>query len=112
MSVPSIQYAMDVMPWNENQIAKLEVRQNKVASMALHEQRYSAIEVLRGDIRWTTHLWKRRWTLRLSEVKTNEGCTTSLTGVADGARSISYSSKEWHANKVDTPSCCRKGKYV
>ena len=34
MAVPSIMYGMDVTAWNENEIDKLEVGQNRVARMA------------------------------------------------------------------------------
>ena len=36
VAFPSIMYGMDVMAWNESEIEKLEVEQNKVAKMALN----------------------------------------------------------------------------
>ena len=54
VAVPSIMYGMDVMVWNESEIDKLEVAQNRVARMALNAPRYTAVEALRGDMGWST----------------------------------------------------------
>ena len=47
VAVPSIMYGMDVIVWNENELGKLEVGQNRVARMTLNAPRYAAIEALR-----------------------------------------------------------------
>ena len=54
VAVPSIMYGMDVIAWNENEIDRLEVGQNRVARMALKAPRYTAVEALRGDMGWST----------------------------------------------------------
>ena len=54
VAVPSIMYGMDVTAWNENEIDKLEVGQNRVARMALNGPRYTALEALRSDMGWST----------------------------------------------------------
>ena len=53
-SVPSVMYGMNVVPWNESEIEKLDVGQNRVARMALNAPRYAAVEALRGDMGWST----------------------------------------------------------
>ena len=45
---------MNVVPWNESEIEKLDVGQNRVARMALNAPRYAAVEALRGDMGWST----------------------------------------------------------
>ncbi|MPC10999.1 hypothetical protein E2C01_003649 [Portunus trituberculatus] len=45
---------MDVTVWNENELEKLEVGQNRIARMALNAPRYAVIEGLRGDKGWST----------------------------------------------------------
>ncbi|MPC33895.1 hypothetical protein E2C01_027262 [Portunus trituberculatus] len=52
MAIPSIMCDMDVTAWNESEIDKLDVGQNRVARMALNAPRYTAAEVLRGDMGW------------------------------------------------------------
>ena len=54
MAVPSIMYGMDVIAWNESEIDRLEVVQNRTARMALYAPRYTAVEALRGDMGWST----------------------------------------------------------
>ncbi|XP_063877492.1 uncharacterized protein LOC135109778 [Scylla paramamosain] len=54
VAVPCIMYGMDVIAWNESEIDKLEVGQNKVARMALSAPRCTAVEALRGDMGWST----------------------------------------------------------
>ena len=54
MTVPSIMYGMDVIAWNESEIDRLEVGQNRVARMALNAPRYTALEALRCDMGWST----------------------------------------------------------
>ena len=54
VAVPSIMYGMDVVAWNESEIEKLEVGQNRVARMALNAPRYAGTEALRGDMGWGT----------------------------------------------------------
>ncbi|XP_050705903.1 uncharacterized protein LOC126991179 [Eriocheir sinensis] len=54
VAVPSIMYGMDVMTWNDSEIEKLEVGQNRVARMALNAPRFAAVEALRGDMGWST----------------------------------------------------------
>lgn len=54
VAVPSIMYGMDVIAWNESELEKLEVGQNRVARMALNAPKYAAIEALRGDMGWST----------------------------------------------------------
>ena len=54
VAVPTIMYGMDVIPWTDNELEKLEVGQNRVARMALNAPRYAAIEALRGDMGWST----------------------------------------------------------
>ena len=54
VAVPSVMYGMNVVPWNESEIEKLDVRQNRVARMALNAPRYAAVEALRGDMGWST----------------------------------------------------------
>ncbi|MPC30638.1 hypothetical protein E2C01_023906 [Portunus trituberculatus] len=49
VAVPSIMYGMDVIVWNENGLENLEVRQNRVARMAMNAPRYAAIKALRGN---------------------------------------------------------------
>ena len=49
-----IMYGTYVTAWNENEIDKLEVGQNRVARMALNAPRYAALEALRGDMGWST----------------------------------------------------------
>ena len=53
VAVPSIIYGMDVIAWNESEMDKLEVGQIRVASKALNAPRYTAVEALRGDMRWS-----------------------------------------------------------
>ncbi|MPC23229.1 hypothetical protein E2C01_016269 [Portunus trituberculatus] len=50
VAVPSIMYGMDFMAWNENELEKLKVGQNRAARMALNEPGYAAIKALRGNI--------------------------------------------------------------
>ena len=50
----SITYGMDVIAWNENEIDRLKVGQNRVARMALNAPRHTAVEALRGDMGWST----------------------------------------------------------
>ena len=50
VAVPSVMYGMNVVPWNESEIEKLDVGQNR---MALNAPRYAAIEALRGDMGWS-----------------------------------------------------------
>ena len=54
MAVPSIMYGMDVIAWNDNELEKLEMGQNRVARMALNAPRYVAVEALRGDMGWSS----------------------------------------------------------
>ena len=54
VAVPSIMYGMEVIVWNESEIDKLEVGQNRVARMALNAPRFAAVEALRGDMGWST----------------------------------------------------------
>ena len=54
VSVPSVMYGMNVVAWNESEIEKLDVGQNRVARRALNAPRYAAIEALRGDMGWST----------------------------------------------------------
>ena len=54
VAVPSIMYGMEVQAWNESEIEKLEVGQNRVARMALNAPRWAAVEALRGDMGWST----------------------------------------------------------
>ena len=42
------------MAWNESEIDRLEVGQNRVARMAMNAPRYTAVEALRGDMGWST----------------------------------------------------------
>ena len=52
VAVPSVMYGINVVPWNESEIEKLDVGQNR---MALNAPRYAAaIEALRGDMGWST----------------------------------------------------------
>ena len=44
-------YGVAVFVWNESEIDKLKVGQNRVARMALNAPRYAAVEVLKGDMR-------------------------------------------------------------
>ena len=65
VAVPNIMYSMDVLVWNENDLDKLEVAQNKVARIALNAPRYAAVEALRGDMGWSTFRERlRKSTLR------------------------------------------------
>ena len=50
MAVLSVMYGMEVIAWNESEIDKLEVWQNRVAIMALNAPRYASVEALRGDM--------------------------------------------------------------
>lgn len=50
MAVPSVIHGMEVTAWKENEMTKLEVRQNRIARMALNVPRYAAVEDLRGDM--------------------------------------------------------------
>ena len=54
VAVPSVMYGMEVIAWNQNEIDRLEVGQNRVARMALNAPRYAAVEALRGDMGWST----------------------------------------------------------
>ena len=49
VAVPS----MDAIAWNESEMDKQEVGQNRVARMALNAPRYTAVEALRGDMGWS-----------------------------------------------------------
>ena len=42
------------MAWNESEIDRLEVGQNREARMAMNAPRYTAVEALRGDMGWST----------------------------------------------------------
>ncbi|MPC90522.1 hypothetical protein E2C01_085513 [Portunus trituberculatus] len=50
MAILNIMYGIDVTAWNENELEKLEMGQNKVARIALNVPRYAVIEELRGDM--------------------------------------------------------------
>ena len=50
VAVPSLMYGMDVVNWNENDMQKLEVIQNKVGRIALGANWYAAVEAIRGDM--------------------------------------------------------------
>ena len=54
VAIPSIMYGMDVIAWNDSEIEKLEVGQNRIARMALNAPRYATVEALRGDIGCST----------------------------------------------------------
>ena len=54
VAVPSIVCGLDVMTWNESELEKLEIGQNRIARMALNEPGYAVIEALRGDMGWST----------------------------------------------------------
>ncbi len=54
VAVPSVMYGMEVLAWNENEIDKLEVGQNRIAMIALNAPIYAAVEALRGDMGWST----------------------------------------------------------
>ncbi|MPC41896.1 hypothetical protein E2C01_035504 [Portunus trituberculatus] len=47
-------YGMDVIAWNESEIDKLKVGQNRMGTMALNAPRYTAVEALRGDMGWSS----------------------------------------------------------
>ena len=74
VAVPSVMYGMNVVTWNENEIGKLEVGQNKMARMALNAPRYAAVEALRGDMGWSTFRERHikatlRYKVRLQEME-------------------------------------------
>lgn len=48
MAIPSI---MHMVAWNDNEVEKLEVRENRIARMALNAP---GIEALRESTRWST----------------------------------------------------------
>ena len=54
VAVPSVMYGVEVIAWSEKEIDRLEVRQNRVARMALNAPRYAVVEALRGDMGWST----------------------------------------------------------
>ena len=43
MAVPNLMYGMNVVNWNESNMQKLEVVQNKVGRMALGANGYAAV---------------------------------------------------------------------
>ena len=53
VAVLSVMDGMNVVAWNESEIEKRDVGQNRVARMALNAPRYAAIEALRGDMGWS-----------------------------------------------------------
>ena len=54
VAVPGIMYGMDVIAWNDGELDKLEVVQNRIARLALGAPRWTAVEALRGDMGWST----------------------------------------------------------
>ena len=68
MAVPSVMDGMNVVAWNESEIEKLDVGQNR---MALNAPRYAAaIEALRGDMGWSTFRERHmKATLRLERME-------------------------------------------
>ena len=44
---------MDMIPWNESVIDKLELRQNVVARIVLNTQKYTAVETMGEDMGWS-----------------------------------------------------------
>ena len=47
-------YEMNVMNWNETDMQKLEVVQNKVGRIALGADGYAAVEARRRNMGWST----------------------------------------------------------
>ena len=65
VAVPSVMYGMEVLSWNESEVDKLEVGQNRIGRLALNAPRYAAVEALRGDMGWSTFRERlRKATLR------------------------------------------------
>ena len=54
IAVPSVMYGMEVTGWNESEMNKLEVGQNRIARIALNAPSYAAVEALRGDMGWSS----------------------------------------------------------
>ena len=63
--VLSVMYGMEVIAWNESEIDKLEVRQNRVARMVLNAPRYATVEALRGDMGWSTFRERHKGNLEI-----------------------------------------------
>lgn len=54
MAVPGLMYGLETIPWTANDLAKLEVAQNRVGRLALGANKYTAVEALRGDAGWSS----------------------------------------------------------
>ena len=53
VAVPGIMYGMEVMHWTENELARLDVIQNKIGRVALGAKRWTGVEAVRGDMGWS-----------------------------------------------------------
>ena len=47
-------YGLETLTWTMNDLAKLEVAQNKVGRIALGANKYVAVEAIRGEAGWST----------------------------------------------------------
>ena len=54
LRVPSIMYGAEIMTWNQSEIDKLEVIQNKVGRVGLGANKFVGIEAIRGEMGWST----------------------------------------------------------
>lgn len=54
VAVPSLMYGSEVMVWNQKDVDRLEVIQNRVGRVALGANRFVGVEALRGDMGWST----------------------------------------------------------
>jgi len=54
MSMPSLMYGLETVPWTVKDIDKLEVVQRKVGRLILGANKYVAVEAIRGDMGWST----------------------------------------------------------
>ena len=53
LAVPSIMYGVNVLTWNDSEVQKLDVIQNKVGRVALGANGYAGVEAVREDIGWS-----------------------------------------------------------
>ena len=53
LAVPSIMYGVNVLTWNDSEVQKLDVIQNKLGRVALGANGYAGVEAVRGDMGWS-----------------------------------------------------------
>ena len=54
MAVPSVMYGVEAMAYTNAEWRKLQVIQNKVRRIGLGENKYVAVEAIRGEMGWSS----------------------------------------------------------